>query len=260
MLTQTSRKFFQQSGCGGCHHAPSTLMAFSAARAAGIKVDEAASKEFGQSLLTDARPLAPGILQRLEPGGTIDTVMFWLIGLAAAKHPADVTTNALVSYLATAQMPYGAWDPGSFISRAPVEETVTGHTAFAVRALAAYPLPGRQAEFADRLARARKFLLGVQPKTAYEHAEKLLGLSWSGASAAELAVAARPLIAQQRRDGGFSQNPNLSSDAYATGIALWALYESGTAAPTDAVYQRGAKFLVSTQRADGSWYVASRAP
>ncbi len=260
LLGQTSRKFFQQAGCGGCHHAPATLMAFSAARAAGVKVEDAAIKEFAQSILTDARPVAPGTLQRIEPGGTIDTVMFWLVGLAAAKYPADVTTNALVSYLATAQMPNGAWDPGSFISRAPVEETVTGHTAFAIRALKAYPLPARQAEFADRLTRARKFLVGVQPKTTYEHAEKLLGLTWSGASTAELAAAAQPLIAQQRRDGGFSQNPHLSSDAYATGIALWALYESGVVKPTEAVYQRGAKFLVSTQRADGSWYVASRSP
>ncbi len=260
LITGTSRTFFRQAGCAGCHHTPATLMAIRAARAAGMAVDEAAHKEFTQSILTEARTTAPGILQRLEPGGTIDTVMFWLVGLAAAKHPADITTNALVSYLATAQMPNGSWDSGTFISRAPVEESLAGHTAFAVRALAAYPIPGRRVEFGDRLDRARRFLLSVKPKTAYEHAEKLLGLTWAGASRAELMAAAPPLIAQQRRDGGFSQNPNLESDAYATGIVLWSLYESGMAKVDDEVYQRGAKYLVSTQRADGSWYVASRAP
>ena len=67
-------------------------------------------------------------------------------------------------------------------------------------------------------------------------------------------------VAAQRPDGGWAQNPNLESDAYATGESLWALHESGLLKPTDPAYRRGVKFLLSTQWPDGSWYVRSRAP
>ena len=70
----------------------------------------------------------------------------------------------------------------------------------------------------------------------------------------------KDLLSAQRPDGGWSQNRNLASDAYATGEALSALREAGILAASDAAYQKGVKFLMDTQAADGSWYVRSRAP
>ena len=52
----------------------------------------------------------------------------------------------------------------------------------------------------------------------------------------------------------------MTSDAYATGLAMYALREGGGRTATDAPIQKGAKYLLSTQRADGSWYVRSRSP
>jgi squalene cyclase len=69
----------------------------------------------------------------------------------------------------------------------------------------------------------------------------------------------RVLIGQQRPDGGWAQNPNLASDAYATGETLWALREAGVLDVADAAYKRGVKFLLDNQFEDGSWYVRSRA-
>jgi len=63
---------------------------------------------------------------------------------------------------------------------------------------------------------------------------------------------------RQAKDGGWSGNPYLQSDAYSTGKALYALHESGVEA-TDRAYQRGVDYLLSTQYLDGSWYVRSRA-
>jgi len=62
----------------------------------------------------------------------------------------------------------------------------------------------------------------------------------------------------QRSDGRWAQLPSLQSDAYATGGALVALTEAGVAT-TEHVYQRGVRFLLSTQLEDGSWYVRKRA-
>ncbi len=259
LLQRTSTEFFNQVGCPACHHTVVALMAVAAARAAKVPVDETNANQMLRAAVASSAPIAPGVLQGLEPGGTTDTAMFTLAGLAAARHPADSTTDSLVHYLAIAQFPNGSWSAGGGVSRAPMEETVTGQTAMAVRALQAYNLPARAAEFDERIAKARQYLLAVRSKTAYEEAEKLLGLKLAGATVAEVESTAKSLLKMQHADGGFSQNPSLPSDAYATGIALWALSEAGVK-PDTRVYQRGVRYLVQTQRADGSWHVASRSP
>ena len=88
---------------------------------------------------------------------------------------------------------------------------------------------------------------------------RMLGLAATNASAADVAKAAKALLAEERPDGGWAQRKELASDAYATGIALWALADAGQLKPSDAAYERGAKYLVSTQKEDGTWYVKSRA-
>jgi squalene cyclase len=52
----------------------------------------------------------------------------------------------------------------------------------------------------------------------------------------------------------------MASDAYATGLVLYALMEAGSGTPADPSVQRGIRYLLSTQRADGSWFVRSRSP
>jgi hypothetical protein len=52
----------------------------------------------------------------------------------------------------------------------------------------------------------------------------------------------------------------LASDAYATGMTLSALAETGIVWPETAnAYGKGVRFLLATQAVDGSWHVASRA-
>ena len=69
----------------------------------------------------------------------------------------------------------------------------------------------------------------------------------------------RELLAEQRSDGGWAQLPSLSSDAFATGQALVALWRSGVVKPGDAAYRKGVRFLLESQLDDGSWYVRTRA-
>src|SRR6185369_9787065 len=63
----------------------------------------------------------------------------------------------------------------------------------------------------------------------------------------------------QQKDGGWRQHDGLASDAYATGQSLYTLAKAGVS-PSDAAYQRGVTFLLTTQAANGSWRVTSRAP
>jgi len=107
--------------------------------------------------------------------------------------------------------------------------------------------------------RAKDWLLRHEPATAEDRAMRLAGVASAGGDPATLRKMAATILDRQRADGGWAQRDELASDAYATGSTLWALAESGMAKPGDASYQRAVRFLLGTQREDGSWYVASRA-
>jgi len=81
---------------------------------------------------------------------------------------------------------------------------------------------------------------------------------WSGKDKDATQKAMRDLLATQRPDGGWSDLNSMESSAYAAGRSLVALRTAGLPV-TDAAYQRGVQFLLSTQQEDGSWYVKSRA-
>jgi squalene cyclase len=87
-----------------------------------------------------------------------------------------------------------------------------------------------------------------------------MALHLSGAATSVLSAAAQTLVREQKEDGGWSQNPHLGADPYATGVVLSTLAEAGLLKPSDRAYQRGIAYLLRTQFPDGSWYVRSRSP
>ena len=258
LLQRTTTEFFKQSGCVGCHNQPITTMAFSAARRHGVPVEEAPGNEQIRMITSESSRFVEPALQRIETGGFTDTPAYVLFALSSAQVGASDTTDTAAVFLAGAQRRNGSWWLGG-TSRSPIQEGVIGRTALAVRALQAYGPPGRKTEFDERIRRARAWIAQAGTSTNDDLAMKMMGLYWAAADAASVQAAARTLIAAQRPDGGWAQNPHLSSDAYATGESLWALREAGVLAAADPVYQRGVRFLLNTQWADGSWYVRSRA-
>ena len=58
---------------------------------------------------------------------------------------------------------------------------------------------------------------------------------------------------------GWAQREGFPSDAYATGMTLWALNEAGVMRLDATPAAKAVKFLLGTQSPDGSWHVASRA-
>jgi hypothetical protein len=87
---------------------------------------------------------------------------------------------------------------------------------------------------------------------------QLIGLHWANTEPKLQASRTKELLAQQRADGGWGQSQYLETDAYATGLVLYALHELGIPA-TDPAFRRGVDFLLRTQKADGTWYVKNRA-
>jgi hypothetical protein len=66
------------------------------------------------------------------------------------------------------------------------------------------------------------------------------------------------LLRRQNKDGGWSQTREMTTDAFATGLALYALSGQRGKAVENA-RRRAQTFLVKMQRPDGSWGMTSRA-
>jgi hypothetical protein len=111
----------------------------------------------------------------------------------------------------------------------------------------------------DRIERAKQWLLRENPVTTEDFDMRLSGVAAAGAAVSELRKLAEPILARQRPDGGFAQRDGFASDAYATGMTLWTLANTGVLQPSHEVYRKGVQYLLSTQAADGSWHVSSRA-
>jgi hypothetical protein len=173
--------------------------------------------------------------------------------MAAEKYPADRFTDALVHDIAQKQRRDGSWLNGE--GRPPIEQSDFSSTALCLRALQLYPIAVRREEFQRRIAEARGWLLAARTRSNEDRTFRLLGLAWAKA---DLQDAVRDLLATQRPDGGWAGLATLDEDAYATGQALVALHEAGMSVSNEA-YQRGVKYLLSTQLEDGSWHVRTRA-
>ncbi|MBN8732987.1 MAG: ankyrin repeat domain-containing protein [Acidobacteria bacterium] len=256
LMEKSSPMFFKEGGCVSCHHQVPGAMAVKAAREAGLAYDRGAAAEQAKTITAVTVPFGASMLQGQDIGGGTDSATFAAMGAMAYGIEPGAASDLLVHYIASKQKADGSWSLQG-VGRPPMEESDMARTAYAVKVLQHYGWPARKAEFAQRIERARVWLESAKATTNYDVAELLLGLHWTGSR--EMEAAKQRLIALQRADGGWAQKAGMAADAYATGLALYALREGGMAV-THPVYGKGVEYLRRTQLADGSWYVASRAP
>jgi len=110
----------------------------------------------------------------------------------------------------------------------------------------------------DCMRKAAEWLAANRVKTSRQG--RNLGLLMDvceGKRASDMKAAVASVSAEQNSDGGWSQTPEMPSDAYATGQTLYVLARAGCT-PEDPLMQRGVDFLTRSQRADGSWPMISR--
>lgn len=240
------------AACTTCHNHTLPAMAVAMARARGFAVDEEiARKEATHAATLDQKLSAATLVANAVP----DFFAYQLIGLGAETYPAGDATDRMVHYIAAHQDPAGRFKVADY--RPPQEYTDITFTATALRSMQLYPIPGRAAEFKERVQRAARWLAAQTPRDNEDHALRLMGLAWARASKPTLETATNALLARQRSDGGWSQLPHIPSDAYATGQTLYALHLAGIPS-THPAYRKGVDYLLKTQRKDGTWYVTSR--
>jgi len=249
LLVKTSPTFLKKGGCNSCHNQmlPAAAQAF--ARERGIPMGETIAQVPPEvSEITTERYIEYSAFSSNSQG-------YELFAHASAKRPADARIESQVYFLKSMQEPEGFWRTTG--NRPPLTFDDFTTTAYAILALKTYTPESQRADSEARIARARSWLLEAKPETAQERAFHMLGLAWSKASKDSLEKAARGLRAMQRKDGGWSQLTAMPSDAYATGMALYALYEGGVPV-SHSSYQTGLRYLLDTQAADGTWHVKAR--
>jgi ankyrin repeat protein len=256
-LQRADVAFLQRAGCVSCHNNSLTSMTRAAARPKGIHIDETVARGQLQKISAFLDENRERALENLGIPGGVDTVSYILLGLAAENYPNDSITEVWSRYLKNNQSPDGRWRCAA--DRPPIESSDFEVTAATIRAVRKYGPKSQRGDYDQAVKRAVHWLENAEPKSTEDHAFKILGLIWGGADQAAIDKTARALLNLQRPDGGWAQLPNLDSDAYATGQALFTLREARRIAAADRAYQSGIQFLMNTQLADGSWYVRTRA-
>jgi ankyrin repeat protein len=242
--------------CTSCHQQYLPMTAVALARKGQVAVDREAEQQLIQMV-------SVGELKSFEPDWEalfhpepVHTKGYTLLALAAEDLPATEQTDAAVHHLAMIQGKDGQWHNN--IPRPPIQTSDIGATALATHALQTYPLPGRKAELAERVERASKWLWHQHPDNTEGRIYQLLGLSWAGESAGKLETLAKALIKEQRPDGGWAQLLGLSSDAYATAQAVYALRVAAALPASNPNVDKGVRYLLANQLEDGTWYVHRR--
>jgi ankyrin repeat protein len=254
LLQHSGRRLTQSVACITCHQHSLVAMTVGLARQHGFAVDETIATQEREHVLAHIRARVGPILLGTGIEGTL--VPYTLVGLAAEQQPPNALTDALVHFLLIRQAADGRWATENY--RPPEDASDFLNTALAIRGVQVYAAMGQRQEIGGRIARARGWLETTEPQDNIDRAFRLLGLGWAHAAPESIQKAAGLLLREQREDGGWSQLPTLSSDAYATGLALFALHEAGRVPVEHAAFCRGVAFLLDTQLADGSWFVPTR--
>ena len=239
--------------CFTCHNQGLPIMALTTARDRGFTIDAENLRtqvQFTADFLARNRT---NYLSGKGQGGAADTAGYALWALANGGWKPDETTAAVTEYLLVWQQDLGHWKPQS--QRPPTEQSPFTSTHVALRGLKTFGTPEQRERIEQRFVRVREWLLKTPAQDTEDRVARLRALHVVGA---DTKSAAKELLDTQREDGGWAQLADLQSDAYATSTALVALQQAGGLATADAAYQRGLRFLLSTQLPDGTWHVHTR--
>ena len=257
-LLQTSSHVFLENagGCQSCHHQDLTAVSLSLAKEKGFTVNDTILNEIFDSANSVIRSRKDVLSQNGDPVAIVMSSGYQLWALWANKYKSNKLIEMLVKNLMQRQIYDGSWVSPN--PRPPLEYYAFSATALMVSALQYYSPSSLKPEIDQRIEKARGWMIKTIPENNEERIFQLLGLKWINGDKNFIHQQAKKLLATQHEDGGWSQLPTLESDSYATGQALYALYETGQLKTNDPAFEKGISFLLKTQYEDGSWKVKSR--
>ena len=248
-IQQNAQVWIDQKKCVSCHQIPFGLWSTQVAKNAGHKIDEELFQKQSKWALEFCDSNLNTKTMKRDGAGT-DTIYQMLLSGIAATEPD--TTDSLAALLTTLQEPDGSFKPAGQLptQKRPVLETThvsTGWAAIMYNDIGSKPYQGT----ADN---ALKYSMDDFRGDSTEWLAVKSILDHQRQSKTESVALAR-LLESQQDDGGWGWDHTSSSDAFATGVALYALSRCG--GTYQDVIDEARTFLIRTQSDDGNWIVPS---
>ena len=271
--------------CSSCHQIPMALWSLSEAKNLGYSVDEKAITELTQWVVAQDDPakVFPKPPPKVEAPKTDSpkteapkaetpkpealktetnvnqTPLMLALAFEAGDAKSDAGRERLTTMLSAVlkeQRPDGSW--GLMYVWEPFGSTPDVITNLVLLSLASPNAPdlGEAGKTAQEKGLAWLATAKTE-ETLQGSALKLILWQRLGKPAAEQEALVKQVMGWQNADGGWAQNKELKSDAYATGQALYALTEAGVPMNDPAIAKAQA-FLVKSQYVGGSWAMTSR--
>lgn len=258
-LVRKSLPFVKEKGlawiedrqCASCHQVPSMLWSLNLAARAGLDEERLETTKWTPWAADWRHWNQTGEKDGVDKvsAGNIDTMVFLLLGRDKEILPTPAWVSEFRPQILKNQLPDGSWKAGGQLplGKRPVREIHEVTTMWTLLALKSYADAELEAEV---VTRAEGYLAKAQPGMSTEwHVVRLLLKPEDGGL---LEV----LLKAQHEDGGWGWLTNEPSDAFGTGLALYALARSGLLLRDEPV-QKAVSFLKKTQMPDGSWAVPS---
>ncbi|MCS5629994.1 MAG: hypothetical protein NZ744_04125 [Pirellulaceae bacterium] len=248
-IQQNAQVWIDQKKCVSCHQIPFGLWSTQVAKNAGHKIDEELFQKQSKWALEFCDSNLNAKTMKRDGAGT-DTIYQMLLSGIAATEPA--TIDSLAALLTTLQEPDGSFKPAGQLpsQKRPVLETTyvsTGWAAIMYNDIGSKPYQAA----ADN---ALKYSMSDFRGDSTEWLAVKSILDQQRQSKTESVALAR-LLESQQDDGGWGWDHTSSSDAFATGVALYALSRCG--GTYQDVIDEAHTFLIRTQSDDGNWIVPS---
>jgi len=256
-LSASAVDFQREKACLGCHVQSQALWGISVAARSDYVISRATQRLLSRYLQASQNE-AGDFARTPDHSETEDTsnTVFAALGLSLA-HDEPGATERLVKaaqWLAAHQTEDGAAPANG--ERLPVTQGAILHTSHALDVWAEALLRGDNPGLKAAIDRGLKFIAAAEVHTTQDRVFQVLAFIRHGD--AGLQKRARQicteLLLEQRPDGGWLLEPdeNLPTSAFATGEVLYALRTAGFS-PASPAFQRGVRFLILQQKADGSW-------
>ena len=259
-LTNDALAWKSAHNCVSCHHAALVIWALRESEHRGFAVDRPVLAELTRWLAESGDGKTGTPRPASAPHALSSKAVYFALGLGADPEPDPIAQEALKHFCTTIESEQT--DDGSWSSWPETRPPMDGHcdenmTALAAMALAPLAAGGDEAAKAAR-DRAVGWLAAAKADDDPRSISMRLVL-WRrlGRPAADWEPLVQKIRERQNADGGWSQTPEMASDAWATGQALYSLAHADVK-PDDPAIVRGRGFLAATQREDGSWPMTSR--
>jgi Prenyltransferase and squalene oxidase repeat len=264
-LERDGLAWMKKQQCASCHHIPLMIWGLGEGRKHGYPVNVEAINHATSWVLADGNlakvfPDLPLDKERSEPDylGPLNMALA-IVGSGIGDSWAEKVQRTLLDRVVTQQMADGSWNANKG-GRPPVHGSIDVQTSWFYLALAtSTPKNGEGDPCKIQRDKASQWLtrMGVDTTSHQSLTMRLMVLSKLGGASDQKKQLVAALLREQDAAGGWSQRPNMKSDAFATGQALYVLMGSRDTGVAEAV-RRATRFLVDTQQLDGSWQMTSR--